>query len=64
MYGKAKLYNQGFEKVIFPEEYFDLVCRNFPFGGYGVNNSKYNFPRVSIHNYCPAKSAELVRENG
>jgi N12 class adenine-specific DNA methylase len=64
LYPEAKIYNQGFEEVSFPEGYFDLVCGNFPFGDYGVNDSKYNFLGVSIHNYFLAKSADLVREEG
>ncbi len=66
----AKLYPQvnvqvkGFEDTTFPNDRFDLVVSNVPFGGYGVADSDYNRHKFLIHDYFIAKSIDKVRPNG
>jgi len=60
----AKIYNSPFEEVSFPDNYFDLVIGNVPFGAYKVHDPRYNALDLSIHNYFIAKSLDLVKEGG
>jgi N12 class adenine-specific DNA methylase len=61
---QAKIYNAGFESVSFPDNYFDLIVGNVPFGAYKVHDPRYNALNLSIHNYFIAKSLDLVRDGG
>jgi N12 class adenine-specific DNA methylase len=60
----ARIYNQDFSLVNFPDNYFDLVIGNVPFGNYKIHDSRYDALDLSIHNYFIAKSLDLVREGG
>jgi N12 class adenine-specific DNA methylase/SAM-dependent methyltransferase len=60
----SKIYNSPFEEVSFPDNYFDLVIGNVPFGAYKVHDPRYNALNLSIHNYFIAKSLDLVKEGG
>ena len=61
---QAKIYNQDFSLVSFPDNYFDLIIGNVPFGKYRVHDPRYNALNLSIHNYFIAKSLDLVKEGG
>ena len=63
IYPEAKINVKGFEKVLYPNNYFDVVIGNVPFG-----NSKpvdiekdYNF---NLHNFIIAKSIDKTRPGG
>jgi N12 class adenine-specific DNA methylase len=60
----SKIYNSPFEEVSFPDNYFDLVIGNVPFGKYKVHDPRYNALNLSIHNYFIAKSLDLLKEGG
>jgi N12 class adenine-specific DNA methylase/SAM-dependent methyltransferase len=60
----SKIYNSPFEEVSFPDNYFDLVIGNVPFGAYKVHDPRYDALNLSIHNYFIAKSLDLVKEGG
>ncbi len=60
----ARIYNQDFSLVNFPDNYFDLVIGNVPFEAYKVHDPRYNALGLSIHNYFIAKSLDLVKEGG
>ena len=66
----AKLYPQvnvqikGFEDTSFPNDKFDIVVGNVPFGGYGVADSDYNRYNFKVHDYFLAKSVDKVRPGG
>ncbi|MEH1786505.1 MAG: DEAD/DEAH box helicase family protein [Nostoc sp.] len=64
LYPEARVYSQGFETVELPDNYFDLVIGNVPFGNYSLHDPKYDALDLSIHNYFIAKSADLLREGG
>lgn len=66
----AKLYPQenvqikGFEDTTFPNDKFDVVVGNVPFGGYGVADPDYNRYNFKVHDYFLAKSIDKVRPGG
>ena len=64
LHDDARVLVRGFEQVQLPDNYFDLVISNVPFGDYKVNDSRYQHLGLSIHNYFLAKSADLVRPGG
>ncbi|MDZ7855912.1 Eco57I restriction-modification methylase domain-containing protein [Sphaerotilus sp.] len=54
-----------FEKVALPEQWFDLVIGNVPFGKYKVADpSNRPYGRFSIHNYFFGRALDLVRPGG
>ena len=64
LYPQAKVQVKGFEETSFPQDYFDVVVGNVPFGGYGVYDSEYSRPKFMIHDYFIAKSIDRVKPNG
>ena len=64
LYPQANVQIKGFEETSFPDDYFDLVVSNVPFGGYGVYDSEYLRQKFLIHDYFIAKSLDKVKPNG
>ena len=64
LYQKASITVQGYERVSYPKDFFDVAVGNVPFGNYQVNDKAYNRLGFSIHNYFFAKSLDLVRPGG
>lgn len=64
LYPQANVQIKGFEETSFPDDYFDLVVSNVPFGGYGVHDSEYSRQKFLIHDYFIAKSLDKVKPNG
>lgn len=64
LYPQAYVQIKGFEETSFPDDYFDLVVSNVPFGGYGVYDSEYSRQKFLIHDYFIAKSLDKVKPNG
>lgn len=66
LYGNhATVHHKGFEKVTLPEQYYDLVVSNVPFGNYGVGDtSRKPYASWKIHNYFIGRSLDLVRPGG
>lgn len=64
LYPQANVQIKGFEETSFPDDYFDLVVSNVPFGGYGVYDSEYSRQKFLIHDYFIAKSLDKVKPNG
>ena len=54
----------GFESAELPDNYYDVVIGNVPFGNYKVNDSRYDKHNFLIHDYFIAKSIDMVRPNG
>ena len=48
----------------FPNDKFDIVVDNVPFGGYGVADSDYNRYNFKVHDYFLAKSVDKVKPGG
>lgn len=64
LYPKAKISVCGYEKTVYPNNFFDVAVGNVPFGQYKVNDPAYNRLGFSIHNYFLAKSLDQVRPGG
>ncbi len=64
LYQKANISITGFEKTNYPENFFDVVIGNVPFGDYKVYDPKYNKYNFRIHDYFIAKALDQVRPGG
>lgn len=64
LYPQANVQIKGFEDTNFPNNKFDIVVGNVPFGGYGVADSDYNKYNFKVHDYFLAKSIDKVKPNG
>lgn len=64
LYPTANIKINGFEKEFLPENNFDLVVGNVPFGEYSIYDKKYNKNNYLIHDYFINKSIELTKPNG
>lgn len=64
LYPNVKIQIQGFEETNFPNNYFDIVMTNVPFGAYSVYDPSYNQHHLYIHDYFIAKSLDKVRSGG
>lgn len=61
LYPQATLQSIGFEKAKFPNDTFDLVIGNVPFGNFTVYDPNYK-EKLSIHEYFFAKSLDVLKE--
>lgn len=61
LYQKANIAIEGFEKTNLPDDHFDVVLGNVPFGEIRVNDSRYNAQKFLIHDYFFAKALDKVR---
>ena len=65
LHPESKVFADGFERVNLPENWFDLVISNVPFGDYGVANQRVpGFLRKSIHDFFFANTVRLLKPGG
>lgn len=64
LYQKANIAIEGFEKTNLPDNHFDVVLGNVPFGEIRVNDSRYNAQKFLIHDYFFAKALDKIRAGG
>lgn len=64
LYQKASISITGFEKTNYPDNFFDVVVGNVPFGDYKIFDPKYNKYNFRIHDYFIAKALDQVRPGG
>ena len=64
LYQKANIAIEGFEKTNLPDDHFDVVLGNVPFGEIRVNDRRYNAQKFLIHDYFFAKALDKVRAGG
>ena len=64
LYQKASIAIEGFEDTKLPDNHFDVVLGNIPFGEFKVNDSRYNAQKFLIHDYFIAKALDKVRAGG
>ena len=64
LYQKANIAIESFEKTNLPDDHFDVVLGNVPFGEIRVNDSRYNAQKFLIHDYFFAKALDKVRAGG
>lgn len=64
LYQTASVVNNGYEKVELPDNFYDLVTTNVPFGDFKVSDKKYDKHNPLIHDYFFMKSLDKVRTGG
>lgn len=64
LYQTASVVNNGYEKVNLPDNFYDLVTTNVPFGDFKVSDKKYDKHNPLIHDYFFMKSLDKVRTGG
>lgn len=64
LYPKANIAVEGFEDTRLPDNHFDVVLGNVPFGDFKVNDSRYNKHKFLIHDYFFAKALDKARAGG
>lgn len=64
LYQNASIVNNGYEKVNLPDNFYDLVTTNVPFGDFKVSDKKYDKHNPLIHDYFFMKSLDKVRTGG
>jgi N12 class adenine-specific DNA methylase len=66
LYPDATIFAKGFEETGLPDNFFDAVVGNIPFGNYPVHDPAYRHSPVTrtIHDYFLAKSLDKLRTGG
>jgi hypothetical protein len=66
LYPDATVFAKGFEETTLPDNFFDAVIGNIPFGNYGVHDPAYGKSPVTraIHDYFLAKGLDKLRPGG
>lgn len=64
LYPKADVHIEGFEKHRTPDNFYDMIASNVPFGRYSLHEEKYNKFQAKIHDHFFLKSADKVRPGG
>ena len=65
LYPASNALNQGFESPTgTPDNYYDLVASNVPFGNYKVHDPKYARFKANIHDYFFLKSRDVAKPGG
>ncbi len=66
LYPAAHCQTQGFQDHLSPDNFYDLVASNVPFGDYGVHDpsGRYTKHDANIHDFFFLKSADIVRPGG
>lgn len=64
LYQTASIVNNGYEKVDLPDNFYDLVTTNVPFGDFKISDKKYDKHNPLIHDYFFMKSLDKVRTGG
>jgi N12 class adenine-specific DNA methylase len=65
LYPDATIFAKGFEETVLPDNFFDAVVGNVPFGDYGVHDPAYKRTLTrAIHDYFFAKSLDKLRPGG
>lgn len=64
LYQKSTIAIQGFEDTKLPDDHFDVVMGNVPFGDFKVSDSRYDKHKFLIHDYFFAKALDKARAGG
>ncbi len=67
LYPAARIFVKGFEETPLPDNYFDAIIGNIPFGNYAVFDPAYRQQPMltrAIHDYFFAKSLDKLRPGG
>ena len=64
LYPQAHITVDGFERVNFADNRFDLAVGNVPFGNYQIADARYDKQHFFIHDYFFGKTLDKVRPGG
>ena len=64
LYQSATIQIKGFEKVKYPDNYFDMFISNVPFGDYKVFDEDLRTFKGNIHDFFFAKALKKTRPGG
>ena len=64
LYPRSSISVRGYEKMDFPDNFFDVALGNVPFGQFKVQDRRYDRLNLSIHEYFFAKTLDKVRPGG
>ena len=64
LYPRSSISVLGYEKMDFPDNFFDVAVGNVPFGQFKVQDWRYDRLNLSIHEYFFAKTLDKVRPGG
>ena len=64
LYPRAHITVDGFERVRFPDNKFDLAVGNVPFGSYRLADPRYDKEHFYVHDYFFAKTIDKLRPGG
>ena len=64
LYPRSSISVRGYEKMDFPDNFFDVAVGNVPFGQFKVQDRRYDRLNLSIHEYFFAKTLDKVRPGG
>nr|WP_305910414.1 SNF2-related protein [Methylomarinum sp. Ch1-1]MDP4523165.1 SNF2-related protein [Methylomarinum sp. Ch1-1] len=64
LYPDAKIFIKGYEEIAIPNNQFDLVVTNVPFGDYSVYDPDYQAQNMPIHDYFIVKSLNALKPGG
>ena len=64
LYPRSSISVRGYEKMDFPDNFFDVAVGNVPFGQFKVQDRRYDRMNLPIHEYFFAKTLDKVRPGG
>ena len=64
LYPRSSISVRGYEKMDFPDNFFDVAVGNVPFGQFKVQDRRYDRLNLAIHEYFFAKTLDKVRPGG
>ena len=64
LYPRSSISVRGYEKMDFPDNFFDVAVGNVPFGQFKVQDRRYDRLNLSIHEYFFIKTLDKVRPGG
>ena len=64
LYPRSSISVRGYEKINFPDNFFDVAVGNVPFGQFKVQDRRYDRLNLSIHEHFFAKTLDKVRPSG
>lgn len=64
LYPRSSISVRGYEKMDFPDNFFDVAVGNVPFGQFKVQDRRYDRLNLSIHEYFFAKTLDKMRPGG
>ena len=64
LYPRSSISVRGYEKMDFPDNFFDAAVGNVPFGQFKVQDRRYDRLNLSVHEYFFAKTLDKVRPGG